>query len=192
MKKPWSWAAAVVVLLGGLFVGSAQAENRAGTWNLSPLIGGYLFEGNQNLKDRPVFGLGLGYNLTENWGVEGTFTYTSSRAEHGTDRDQVKVSTGRIDALYHFLPGEMIVPYAALGGGIISLDQHSNLSKKRGDQDLVADYGAGVKIFFNPDWALRFDLRHILDFNVRDEHKSHEFYNNLSVLAGLTWQFGGK
>ncbi len=174
-----------------LLAGSAAAENRSGSFNISPLVGGYLFEGNQNLKDRPVFGIGLGYNFDQNWGLEGTFTYTPSRLEGGGSHDQINVYTGRLDALYHFLPGAKVVPYAALGGGIISLGSDSTPDESHDDQDLIVDYGVGLKFFFHPDLALRLDVRHVLDFNVNDDHKSQELYNNLAALAGVTWQLGG-
>ena len=53
-----------------VIAGTATAQIRPGAVTLSPSIGGYVFEGNQDLKDKPTYGLGLGYNFDEHWATE--------------------------------------------------------------------------------------------------------------------------
>jgi len=67
----------VGLLVIGMTAGTALAQNRAGALTLSPMVGGYMYEGDQNFKDdtTSTFGLGVGYNLTKNWGVEALVNY---------------------------------------------------------------------------------------------------------------------
>ena len=64
-------------------VSTAQAEIRAGAFYLTPQVGGYVFEGNQNLDHSPTYGLGLGYALDRRWAGELTFNYIDSEFESG-------------------------------------------------------------------------------------------------------------
>ena len=57
----------------------ALAEIRPGAFSVSPFVGGYWFEGNQDLKHRPVYGLRLGYDFTKNWGAEAVFDYIDTK-----------------------------------------------------------------------------------------------------------------
>jgi len=49
---------------------SAQAEIRAGSFELNPYVGYNFFEHQQNLKNAPVIGGRIGYNITKYFGVE--------------------------------------------------------------------------------------------------------------------------
>jgi len=160
------------------FVNNAIAENRAGAFTLSPMIGGYLFEGNQDLEHRALYGLGLGYNIDQNWGLEGMFNFIDTEFEK--DAGDVDVYMYRLDALYHFMPDKKFVPYIATGMGAMTFDP------KRGsnDTDFLVDYGAGIKYFINDLTALRADVRHIISFD--------ETYNNLAYTVGLTFLLGGE
>ena len=156
---------------------TANAEIKAKAFTITPMIGGHSFEGNLNLDDSPFLGIGLGYNLTDKWAIEGVFTNTNADGEEGaSDAD---VQTYRIDALYHLWPDKALVPYLAAGLGGISTDYD------RGDDHdhLLLNYGAGIKYFILDDLiALRADVRHLLDFPEPD--------NSLQYSVGLTFQLG--
>lgn len=47
-----------------LFSGISFAQIREGSFSITPQLGGYLFEGNQDLENGFTFGLGAGYNFT--------------------------------------------------------------------------------------------------------------------------------
>ena len=51
---------------------SAHSEIRKGSFEVGPFAGYNFFESSQNLENRPVFGLRLGYNFTKHFGIEGT------------------------------------------------------------------------------------------------------------------------
>ena len=158
----------------------AAAANQSGAFTLSPMFGGHIFEGNQSLESTNIWGLGLGYNLTENWAIEGIYTRTDTdaEAEDNTTSD-TKVETYHIDALYHFQPTKKLVPYVVAGIGAI----YSSPDIGADRDHFLFNYGIGIKYFILDDLiALRAEVRHLVDFPEPD--------NNLQYLAGLTFQLG--
>jgi len=156
---------------------AAAADIRPESFTLSPLIGGHLFDEDQNLENAFFWSLGLGYNLTDQAALEAVFSNTKADGESPGVND-TEVRTYRIDALYHFLPKQRLVPYLAVGFGAINLNPDTGPSRKH----FLADVGGGVKYFLTDLIALRADLRYLLDFPVPE--------NNLLCSAGLYFQFG--
>lgn len=179
MKKSYIVTAVVSCFLFLFLAGGASAEMRAGAVGVSPMIGGYLFDGNQDLDNDFAYGLGIGYNLTERWGLEAAFNYIDTESDVGA-RNDTDVSLGRLDVLYHFNPTGPLVPYLAAGVGGIYFDPDGASS----DEDLLVNYGAGVRYFLTENVALRGDVRHVISFD--DTH------HNLLYTAGLTFFFGGE
>jgi len=173
MMKKVVWLA----LLCCCFGFSANAGHREKALTLTPMIGGHTFDGNLDLDHSSFAGVGLGYNLTENWTVEGVFTRTEADGKNGGS--DAKVKTYRVDALYHLQADSAFVPYLAAGiGGISTNYDHGNAS-----DHLLVNYGAGVKYFILDDLiALRGDVRHLIDF----PHPE----NSLQYSIGLVFQFG--
>jgi OOP family OmpA-OmpF porin len=156
----------------------AVAALQSGGLTLSPMVGGHLFDGDQSLDQSSFFGLGLGYNLTENWAVEGIYTRTDADAEDASSSD-AEVETFRLEGLYHFRPTEKLVPYLAAGVGGI----YSDFDNGENQDHLLFNYGIGIKYFILDDLiALRADVRHLLDFPEPD--------HNLQYSAGLVFQLG--
>ena len=169
---------AVGLLLFGLGAGSATAEITPGMFALSPSIGGYIFEGSENLKDSLVYGIGLGYHFTRNWAAEGLFNFVDSETDPGGA--DVNTYLYRLEALYHLFPDKKLVPYLAAGIGGITMNPNVGSN----DTDFLADYGAGLKYFITDKIALRGDVRHVIPFdNTR---------NNVMFTAGLAFLFGGE
>jgi len=156
-------------------VAAGHAEVKAGAFSVTPFIGGYTFEGNEDLKTAPVYGIRGGYHFTQNLGLEGFFHYvrTESKSLAGTD---VNVAGYGIEALYHFFPGNRFVPFVAAGVGST---RYSAFDRNK----ITVDYGAGLKFFLTDNLALRADVRHLLPFNDR--------YNDLLYTVGLNFSFGG-
>ncbi len=173
----------------------AMAANRAGAGSITPFIGGYNFDSEEDLDNALLYGLRMGYNFTKNWTLEGVLTfaepdgdrqYMSVIQPQGApilvrgDSNDAKMYGYKMEILYNFLPDGMIVPFiaAGLGGRYMDWDDRSS------DNDFVLDYGAGLKIFFAEDWAVRADIRHVY---VTDEN-----FNNVEYGIGLSYFFGGK
>ncbi len=169
------------VLIALLAVTTAgHAEVKAGSYSLTPFIGGYTFEGNEDLKSSPVYGLRGGYNFTKNWGVEGFFSYLKTDNKALAGDPDVKMFGYGVEGLYHFLPDSRLVPFLAAGVGGLSYDRSGGV----GDRNKLAfDYGAGLKFSLTDYLALRADVRHVLPLNDR--------YNDLLYTVGLTFSWGG-
>jgi len=169
---------AIIMMLAVTATGHAGVK--AGAFSVTPFIGGYTFEGNEDLKTAPVYGLRAGYHFTQNLGLEGFFNYVRTENKSLVGSPDVKLYGYGIEALYHFLPGNRLVPFVAAGVGSTSY----RISGGIGDRNkFTADYGAGLKFFLTDNLALRADVRHLLPFNDR--------YNDLLYTIGLNFSFGG-
>lgn len=136
-----------------LQAGTVMAENRGGTYTLSPYAGGYTYQGNQKTKTGPVVGGRLGYNITDNWGLEGIVDYVEADKKDGLTGKARKTRYGA-DVLYNFMPEKSLVPYLAAGFGGMNLRDSGTTFNRA-----VYNYGGGVKWFLMDDIALRADVR---------------------------------
>ncbi|HRV21647.1 MAG TPA: outer membrane beta-barrel domain-containing protein, partial [Syntrophorhabdaceae bacterium] len=158
---------------------TAYAQIRPGAIAITPIFGGYTFEGNQDLKTSPLYGLRAGFDFTKNIGAELYYSYVQGELRSNDRR--TNVHNYRLEGLYHFLPDKKFVPFAAVGLGGTTLNYPGNEGRKtRG----VFDYGLGLKYFILKQLALRGDVRHVLT--------TGSVYNNLEYTFGLTFYFGGK
>lgn len=184
---------AIIFLFIMLLPFSARSEIREASFEINPFAGGYFFGGGQNLKDRPVYGLRLGYNFTKNCGVEGSLEYVSSRVK---DANTTSTSTSRppfvspdnsvkntlyhIDAIYHFNPEEKFNPFLVAGIG----GAHFNPSSTGSISKFLANFGVGAKYWVSENTALRADVRDIMTFD--------RAYHNAEATVGIVFAFGGK
>ncbi|MGB4600758.1 MAG: outer membrane beta-barrel domain-containing protein [Trichlorobacter sp.] len=166
MIKRLAGIAACAVLLQA---GAALAENRAETVTFAPYVGGYTFQGKQHLETSPVYGFRLGYNLTENWALEGVIDYLKTEGTRtGNNVEMVRYGG---DLLYNFMPKGSFVPYLAAGFG--GFDFNDSKTKA------IYNYGGGVKWFMTDDFALRADVRGL------NYSASSEIYTNVEYTLGL-------
>jgi OmpA-OmpF porin, OOP family len=166
------------ILLLTMWSAPASAEIRPGSFSISPFIGGLLFEGNQDLEHRPIYGLRAGYDFTKNWGVEALFGYV--RTNYKVTDSNTDVLNYRVEGLYHFWPNGRLVPFVAAGlGGMTIRSKDDAVNRNRA----AFDYGAGVKYALTNRLGLRADVRHVLT--------TGSLYNNLEYTVGLTFSFGG-
>lgn len=170
------------VVIGVFFlVSTGFAQIRAGSGTISPYIGGYTFEGNEDLKTRPAYGLRVGYNFTKHFGIEGygQFVHTEFDLPGSPDMD---VYSFGVEGLWHFMPDNRLVPFVALGLGDTHYDPDAAGASDR--DKFTLGYGPGLKFFLSDDWALRADVRHVMPFN--DHH------SNVLYTLGISYSFGGK
>ena len=167
-----------VLLLAMLTV--AHAGVTAGSFSLSPYVGGYSFLGREHLETRPVYGLRAGYNFTKNFGTEAVFDYVRTEGSR-VDNGDMNVYNWHLDALYHFMPAGPLVPYLAAGYGGQTRESEAEGEFTHG----TFNYGGGVKYFLTDSLALRGDVRGLL--NKHDEHT----YHNIEYTVGVDFLFGG-
>ena len=178
MQRLLVGAAAVLVAVPALAGGIKE-----GTFDISPMIGGYSFTGDQHLETMPVFGLRAGYNFTKYLGAELGFDYGRTEGTRGNPlgNEDTDVYRYGMDVLFHLLPDNNFVPYLAAGYGGISLDYKDQTNLNKG----VFDYGPGFKYFLTDRMALRGDFRHLV---YKDNDNT---LNNFLYALGLNYQFGG-
>lgn len=172
---------------------SARSEIKAGSFEVGPFGGYNFFENSQNLENRPVFGLRLGYNFTRHFGIEGAVEFINSRvddkaktgAQEGQFRspmDKVDLTFYHLDAVYHFMPDGKFNPFVLAGFG--GAHYNPTISTK----DMAAfNVGLGAKYSLTDHIALRVDLR---DYMVTEVFQ--ETYHNIGATLGITFSFGGK
>lgn len=181
MKKNYAVIAFSLLFFITIISGASYAGNRKGAFTLHPHIGGYVFEGNQDINSGPVFGVGLGYNVTERIGLEGVFNYVDTDASSRDRKPDVEAYLYRLDFLYHFMPDGELVPYLSAGVGAINVE--TDVGDNDDDTNMMVDGGAGVKVFIKDYLALRGEVRYVRD--VEDD------FNNFMYTIGLNFMFGG-
>lgn len=159
----------------------ATAGIQGGEVTVTPFAGVYVYDGSQLLSPSLALGMRLGYNLNENWGLEGQFTYARLR----NDGVYGGVYNASADLLYHFMPEKKLVPYFLVGGGWSRTDSVTRISSNG-----IAEYGAGIKYFMSDNVALRGDVRQILSISP-DTGTSVGYWQNSQFTVGLSFQFGG-
>ena len=160
------------------FSANAMAENKAGSYTLTPYLGGYSFSDEEGLKNGTAVGLGFGYNYTDRLGVEAVFNYVDFEIESTDQNANAKLL--RFDGLYHFMPKEKLVPYLAAGLGFIDV----NSGNEEDGFSALFDLGAGLTYSINDNLQLRGDVRNIYEIDGSDNH--------LLYTVGITYLFGKK
>jgi len=181
MKKSAMFISISILLLLATAT-TGLAEERMGGFSITPFVGGYTFEGNQAIKNAPVYGLRGGYNVTKHFGVEGIFSYVSTEYNALAGNPDVDVYGFWIEGLYHFMPDSRFVPFLAVGTGGMLFEAPDGLKDR---ERFMVDYGVGFKYSLTNNLALRADVRHVI-------LPLHDDYSNLFYAVGLTYSFGGK
>ncbi len=178
----------LMVFLVGLFLLALGvpvfAGNQGGTFTLDPFTGFYTFDSAQQLDARSYTGLRAGYNLTDNLGLEAMFGYvpTETNSIAFADRD-VSVYRYGLDALLHFNPDGVFVPFIAAGFAATRTDNPSGMTDHSHG---MFDYGLGVKIFIADTVALRGDVRRAM-FSEGGNNR-----DNMEYTVGLTFLLGAE
>lgn len=157
----------------------AGADNKAGVFAITPFIGGYTFDGKQEIEPSFIYGLRAGYNITDSIGVEGVMDY--GKTETDLTNADTKIFNYRLEALYHFCTDKTFVPFIAsgYGGSRLKLDGLDAMNAG------AFDYGLGAKYFISDNMALRGDFRNIVI------DRGPTVYNYEYTL-GLSFLFGGE
>lgn len=197
MRRSLAFSALACALLAGAV--PALAQDRAGTFEISPFAGGYFggrlygstvvttttgttrtfgfLEPDNDL----TYGARLAYNVTRHFAFE--FDWTSARADLRTP-DQFGASprglrVGRLrqnvyeaNMLFNF-GRRRAVGYFGLGAGAATLDRTDAAVDPMSRTRLTANVSAGAKFFFTPRVGLRLDGRYrVLDQQSDSDHRS--------------------
>ncbi|RII27696.1 MAG: OmpA family protein [Geobacter sp.] len=179
-----------LLLLGATTV--AHAEIKAGSFGITPFVGGFMFDGAQHLEMKEMYGIRAGYNFTENFGIEGVFNYVHTEPTAGIFPPITKynVYNYRGELLYHFMPKSRFVPFLAAGYGAQTIDPENAKSDSHG----AFSAGGGFKYFFTDNIALRGDVRDLIinSMITPSDTTRKQTVNNLEYALGVYFQFGGE
>ena len=127
-----------------------------GTWTVTPALG-FGFGG--NLENSPLaLGIATAYNWTPRVSVEGEFGYARSAQQGVLDPFTSGITTGNVNALYHFAT-ENWAPYATIGLGFGHAHDAPDLVDANRTA-LMLNFGGGAKTALGERTNLRFDLRY--------------------------------
>jgi OOP family OmpA-OmpF porin len=145
-----------VLTAATLCASTAIAANKAETFSMTPFIGGLHYDGITHNDPALLYGLKLGYNITERFGIEAVAEAAKSPRAR---QEGINFLDYRLEGLYHILPKKDLVPYLAVGyGGMRYKDNYTGEDARGG----IFAYGAGVKYFMSDMFGLRGDVRHLI------------------------------
>lgn len=154
----------------------AQSEYK---YEITPLVGGVVTEGNMNLDDHyGVGGLSLGFNLENSMfdQIELGFLTSLGDVDYSDNKD---TSVTRIfsNLIKEYELSAKSSLYALIGAGV---EVYQNEAFKN-ESGLFGNYGVGFKYKINDNMALKTDIRHLIETDHGD--------NNLIYTVGLAIPF---
>lgn len=174
MKKILLFSALVSSLL---LAGQKQYE-------ISPMIGYNLAEGNIGIKDDGHYlgALEVQFNSPDSK-ISPEFSILYSPKAKYTGGGDTAITRGAFNGVYTFNAMDKLVPFVKAGIGI------ENVSNEiTGNQDgFFLDAGTGMKYFFNENIALKAEAIYIAKAS---GIQNKRFDNNLIAMVGLTFAFG--
>ena len=220
--RPWFPLASLALLM---ISGAARAQDRTGTVEITPFGGGYfggrLYEGSNTIFSRDVdvqsagtYGIRVGVNANRWLGIEAGFATAradiearGSRSELFFDRNKL----GTLDVKQYELNGvfnfgrRRVIPYFTLGAGATTFRARVPGVDTDDDTRFSANMGLGMKVFFNPHVALRFEGRgrsayvnnsqrcsdrsSLCDDGFSSDGSSRRWYTSGEVTGGITAAF---
>ncbi len=174
-----------LLLIPALLAGSlALADGHK--YEISPLIGYNISEGNLGMKDDGYFigGLEGQYNLeNSNWSPELSAFYTKgANYKNGGDANILRVAG---NGVYTFDMESSIKPFVKAGLGYEAIKRR-NYSNQNG---VFVDAGAGAKVSLTDMISLKLEAIYMAKGNSNNAGNAD---SNLMTLAGLTFAFGGE
>ena len=164
-----------------LVAGSLFASNY--TYEVSPVLGYNIAEGNINLENDTVYGIEVQYNKVDTkFKPELSFLYSKpSYEDKYAGAGESKVKRFALNGVYDLEKKGDIQPFVKAGIGYETLSKRLSENKN----SAFIDAGAGIKIPFAKQLSFKAEAVYMNKYN------HHRFDNNLAVLAGLTFSFGG-
>jgi len=201
----------ILLAIGILMLSAADvnAQVKAGSFSISPMAGYSWFAKMNFYNDTETYGIALGYNFSERFGIEATYNILDTEVKPEgithieadpnvppgpqggavTGTTVVDVAGGTavdayqyaLEAIFYIYPGKKFAPYGVIGVGRSRFEyEGADGTESVSETNLPA--GFGCKYYITDKIALRADLRSVVP--VDD--------NNLRATIGVTFQLGGK
>lgn len=146
-------------------------------YEITPMVGGAVTEGNTDLEEHFTnAGLAIGFNQKDMFfdQVELGFLHSIGDVDYKDNSNQNTTVTRVFSNFVKFYPiNSDLSLYALAGLGY----EHFDNEYAGNENGLFANYGAGVRLAFSDDIALKFDLRHIIE----EDHGDNTLLYNFGV-----------
>ncbi len=171
-----------LLLIPALLGTMAMAQNYK--YELSPMIGYNLAEGNLGLDNDGYFTGGLEFQInSEDTRISPEFSlYYAPSADYATS-GSTDIIRGAFNAVYTYDKVDTFTPFAKAGLGI----ENFTTNKEGNDDRLFLDAGIGAKMSFTENLALKLEAIYML--KPSSSHAGNAD-SNLMTLVGLTYSFG--
>ena len=177
-----------LLLIPALLAGSLALADGTRTYEISPMIGYNIVEGNTQIRDNGYLWAALEgqYNFKKsNWSAELALMYSDTvlykpTASGPKSTDIFNIST---NAVYTFRNDKLVAPFlkAGIGYDVVS---NTNSDNRNG---MFVDAGAGLRLNFTDWFALKAEAIYMAKVGA-----SHDVDNALTGLIGMTFSFGGE
>lgn len=173
-----------LLLIPALMFGSVAMATDY-NYEVTPLIGYNIAEGNIDLDDYAVFGAELQYNGLDSV-IKPELSIFYSKADYNTISKDTDVYRFALNGVYEYDKLGFITPLAKAGVGYESMNDGSYTAQTGNADSAFLDAGVGAKIPFTDNIALKLEAIYMMKYN------DARYDNNLMVVAGLNIAFGAK
>jgi hypothetical protein len=156
----------------------AAAQDRSGTFEISPFAGGnfggsvrtyvypYTYTSKLDVGDAGAYGVRFGYNFSNRAGLEFAWSHAQNGLNNGSSgafAPSTRVGNFDTDAfevngVFAFTRGK-VVPYFTVGGGVNSMKLTLNGYSPSTETKFVGNLGFGVKFWITPQFGIRLEGR---------------------------------
>ena len=172
-RFPRPWTVLMILAIGVCLMTPAQADGRKGNGEVGFDLGITSFEDEISESSAGRFSLRAGLMLSDLFEFEGQLAVS--------DRSDVNLSSGFVNAVFNFRPGDRLMGYFLLGGGAARLDLDSADSTGAAGQ-----FAGGFRAFSGEG---RIGLRLELGVIVADHFDEARIYPQGTI--GFTFVLGG-
>lgn len=155
----------------------------ASDFEITPLIGYNIAEGNIELKDYATFGAEFQYNALDFF-LKPELSVFYSKADYRNSSADTDVYRFALNGVYEFDKLAGMVPFTKAGFGYETMNGGSYTAYTGNTDGMYVDAGVGAKIPFTEMFALKLEALYML------KHNDARYDSNLAILAGLTIAFG--
>jgi OOP family OmpA-OmpF porin len=165
---------------------AAYAGDEVGHFYVDPEVGGIDASRDRGTKEHDwLYGVGFGYNISENWTAE--VNLNSVRLKDELDPGHLRLYDGTVDILRVFNRPGVFAPYVAVGAGV----QRNAPSLAPWSTDFVAEAGLGafVKLWENGNASRSFSLKPDIKARWDDTGMTGHLVDYVATM-GFVFSFG--
>ncbi len=158
-------------------------------YEITPVIGYNVAEGNLNLDNEIISGLEVQYNGFD-FPIKPELSILHSggvKSEDTLPTNKTNITRFALNGVYDFVDAGAVIPFAKAGIGYETM----NRQIAENTDGVFVDAGAGIKVPFTDSIALKLEALYMLKYN---KHTTDDKWgdSNLALLAGVTFSFGKK